>query len=203
MCDKIDDEYINFLENYLSDVLTGQMYADVDTVSIEKYLAEMKDSTTGKNLLPQAHCVDLLTDEARDIIDERLQKSICDAHEIIVRFRYCLQMTLRKDFDIPEELVMYILRYINGAIWYVKHKNNTIIDIAKGWIEENPEEYQKCAMSSSVFQRTHNEISSTISTFIIHNFAIFQSTANCRSSAIIVATTPSISSVDFSLFASF
>ena len=34
MCDKIDDEYIDFLENYLSDVLTGQMYADVDTVSI-------------------------------------------------------------------------------------------------------------------------------------------------------------------------
>lgn len=82
MCDKIDDEYVDFLENYLSDVLTGQMYADVDTVSIEKYLAEMKDSTTGKNLLSQAHCVDLLTDEARDIINERLQKSNCDIHEI-------------------------------------------------------------------------------------------------------------------------
>lgn len=48
----------------------------------------------------------LLTDEARDIIDERLQKSNCDVHEIIVRFRYCLQMTLRMDFDIPEELVI-------------------------------------------------------------------------------------------------
>lgn len=143
MCDKIDDKYINFLENYLSDVLTGQMYADVDTASIEKYLAEIKDSITGKNLLSQAHCVDLLTDEARNIIDERLQKSNCNVHEIIVRFRYCLQMTLRKDFDIPEELVMYILRYINGAIWYVRHKNNTIVDITKGWIEENPEEYQK------------------------------------------------------------
>ena len=23
MCDKIDDEYVDFLENYLSDVLTG------------------------------------------------------------------------------------------------------------------------------------------------------------------------------------
>lgn len=48
MCDKIDNEYIDFLENYLSDVLTGQMYADVDTAFIEKYLTEMKDSTTGK-----------------------------------------------------------------------------------------------------------------------------------------------------------
>lgn len=132
-----------FLENYLSDVLTGQMYADVDTVSIEKYLAEMKDSTTGKELLSQANCADLLSDEAKEIIDERLQKSNCDTHELIIRLRYCLQMTLKRDFDIPEELVMYILRYINGAIWYVKHKNNSIIDIAKGWIEENPEEYQK------------------------------------------------------------
>ena len=26
MCDKIGDEYIDFLENYLSDVLTGQIY---------------------------------------------------------------------------------------------------------------------------------------------------------------------------------
>ncbi len=143
MCDKIDDKYINFLENYLSDVLTGQMYADVDTVSIEKYLAEMKDSTTGKELLSQANCADLLSDEAKKIIDERLQKSNCDTHELIIRLRYCLQMTLKRDFDIPEELVVYILRYINGALWYVKHKNNTIVDIAKGWIAENPEEYQK------------------------------------------------------------
>lgn len=143
MCDKIDNKYIDFIENYLSDVLTGQMYADVDTVSIEKYLTEIEDSTTGKKLLSQAHCADLLTDEDKEIIDERLQKSKCDTHEIVIRFRYCLQMTLKKDFDIPEELVMYILRYINGAIWYVKHKNNTIGDIVKGWIAENPEEYQK------------------------------------------------------------
>lgn len=96
MCDKIDDEYIDFLENYLSDVLTGQMYADVDTVSIEKYLTEMKDSTTGKELLSQANCADLLSDEAKEIIDERLQKSNCDTHELIIRLRYCLQMTLKR-----------------------------------------------------------------------------------------------------------
>ena len=100
MCDKIDDEYVDFLENYLSDVLTGQMYADVDTVSIEKYLTEMKDSTTGKELLSQANCADLLSDEAKEIIDERLQKSNCDIYELIIRFRYCLQMTLKGDFEI-------------------------------------------------------------------------------------------------------
>lgn len=93
--------------------------------------------------MSQANCADLLNNEAKEIIEERLQKSNCDTHETIIRLRYCLQMTLKKDFDIPEELVMYILRYINGAIWYVRHKNNTIVDIAKGWIEENPEEYQK------------------------------------------------------------
>lgn len=155
MCDKVDDKYIDFIEDYLSDVLTGQMYADVDTITIEKYLTEIKDSTTGKKLLSQAHCAELLTDESKEIIDERLQKSNCDTHEIIIRFRYCLQMTLKKNFDIPEELVMYILRYINGAIWYVKHKNNTIVDIAKEWIEENPEEYQKMCDELFDFSKTH------------------------------------------------
>lgn len=110
MCDKVDDKYIDFIENYLSDVLTGQMYAEVDTITIENYLTKIEYSTTGKELLSQAHCVDLLTDDAKKIIDERFQKSNCDTHEIIIRLRYCLQMTLKKDFDIPEELVMYILR---------------------------------------------------------------------------------------------
>lgn len=109
MCDKIDDEYIDFLENYLSDVLTGQMYADVDTVYIEKYLTEMKDSTTGKELLSQANCADLLSDEAKEIIDERLQKSNCDTHELIIRLRYCLQMTLKKDFEIVSSLHSKVL----------------------------------------------------------------------------------------------
>ena len=109
MCDKIDDEYIDFLENYLSDVLTGQMYADVDTVSIEKYLTEMKDSTTGKELLSQANCADLLSDEAKEIIDERLQKSNCDTHEPIIRLRYCLQMTLKRNFEIVSSLHSKVL----------------------------------------------------------------------------------------------